>query len=261
MKKSDFEQLKADLSFAIERDELQLLYQPQIETSTGRLVAVETTTRWKHPRHGFLLSSLFIPIAEECGLIYSIGEWVLRNACRQSTIWETIHYIDQPKITVNLSAQQLIHSDIVETIMHILEFTKIKPEKLELELTETAIMNNPENANIILNRIKDLGIQIAIDDFGTGCSSLKYLAELPINTLKIDHTFINLCSMHDKQNAIVISTIALAHSLGLNVVADGVETKEQVDFLRNYECDFLQGNYFSEPLSNDHLIIYIKQNH
>lgn len=250
---------EADLSYAIERDELLLHYQPQINSITGDVVAVETLIRWQHPKRGLLLPNKFIDIAEECGLIYSIGEWVIRQACQQCIQWCAKDNIEGITIATNLSAQQLMRSDIVKTIINIINLTNMEPGKLELELTETAIMSDPANAKKILSSIRGLGIKIAVDDFGTGYSSLKYLAELPINTLKIDRTFVKHCPKDIRQNAIIITTIALAHNLGIKVVAEGVETRAQVDFLRQHECDILQGYYFSKPLPNEELITYIKE--
>lgn len=249
---------EADLSYAIERKELLLHYQPLINSFTGEVVAVETLIRWQHPKRGLLLPGEFIDIAEECGLIYSIGEWVLRQACQQNVKWCSKDNIEGITITINLSAQQLMRSDIVKTIIHIINMTNMQPGKLELELTETAIMGDPQNAKKILSSIRGLGIKIAVDDFGTGYSSLKYLADLPINTLKIDRTFVKHCPKDIRQNAIINTTIALAHNLGFKVVAEGVENKAQVNFLRKYECDMLQGYYFSKPLTNKELIPYIK---
>jgi len=252
-------QFEADMGFAIERDELRLFYQPQIDAVTGNIVGLEALIRWQHKSRGLVMPSIFIPVAEECGLIFSIGEWVFKEACQQAKAWEKEKSLSDAKVAINLSAHHLQQTTIVDTIVSIIENAEIEPGKIELELTETAVMGNPENANIIFTQLQKLGFHIAIDDFGTGYSSLQYLAELPINTLKIDRAFVNLCTKDEKQSAIVISTIGLAHNLGLKVVAEGVETQEQIDFLCENDCDILQGYFFSQPLPYDQLINSIQK--
>ena len=252
-------QFEADMGFAIERDELRLFYQPQIDAVTGNIVGLEALMRWQHKSRGLVMPSIFIPVAEECGLIFSIGEWVFKEACQQAKAWEKEKSLSDTKVAINLSAHHLQQTTIVDTIVSIIENAEIEPSKIELELTETAVMGNPKNANIIFTQLQKLGFHIAIDDFGTGYSSLQYLAELPINTLKIDRAFVNLCTKDEKQSAIVISTIGLAHNLGLKVVAEGVETQEQIDFLCENDCDILQGYFFSQPLPYDQLINSIQK--
>jgi diguanylate cyclase (GGDEF)-like protein len=252
-------QFEADMGFAIERDELRLFYQPQIDAVTGNIVGLEALMRWQHKSRGLVMPSIFIPVAEECGLIFSIGEWVFKEACQQAKAWEKEKSLSDAKVAINLSAHHLQQTTIVDTIVSIIENAEIEPGKIELELTETAVMGNPKNANIIFTQLQKLGFHIAIDDFGTGYSSLQYLAELPINTLKIDRAFVNLCTKDEKQSAIVISTIGLAHNLGLKVVAEGVETQEQIDFLCENDCDILQGYFFSQPLPYDQLINSIQK--
>ncbi len=252
-------QFEADLGVAIEKDEFILHYQPQVETVTGNIVGLEALIRWQHSEKGLISPLTFIPIAEECGLIFAIGEWVIKNACQKVKVWEKTKLLADCKVTINLSAPQLNQVKIVDTLIKFIELTRVEPTKIELELTESAIMDNPKNANIIFEQLQEIGIHIAIDDFGTGYSSLKYLAELPINTLKIDRTFINKCTTDEKQSAIVISTIGLAHNLGLQVVAEGVETQEQIDFLHEHNCDVLQGYFYSKPLPYEQLIKSIQK--
>jgi len=245
---------EADLGFAIERDEYCLYYQPQIDATSGNIVGIEALIRWQHKKRGLIMPSVFIPIAEECGLISSLGEWVLKEACQQVKAWGKTKLLSDAKVAINLSARQLHEPTIVDTIRRSLEKAEIEPSKVELELTETAVMGNHDNAKAIFKQLRTLGFYIAIDDFGTGYSSLQYLAELPITTLKIDRTFVNQCTTDEKQSAIVISTIGLAHNLGLKVVAEGVETQDQIDFLCENDCDVLQGYFFSQPLPYEQLI-------
>ncbi|MCH8976503.1 MAG: EAL domain-containing protein [Proteobacteria bacterium] len=244
---------EADLGYAIERNEFRLHYQPLIEAKTGKVVAIETLIRWQHPRQGLLLPAKFIAIAEECGLIVSIGNWVLENACKQAKIWNEANLDPLPRITINFSANQLAQKDMVENIKNIVGSTGLRMSNVELELTESAIMNEPLQAISMFSSLRKLGLNIAIDDYGTGYSSLRYLADLSVDTLKIDRAFIMQCPKDSKFNAIIKSTITLAHDLNIRVVAEGVETKEQVDFLTENGCDILQGYYFSKPLTNKQL--------
>ena len=244
---------EADLGYAIERNEFRLHYQPLIEAKTGKVVAIETLIRWQHPGQGLLLPAKFIAIAEECGLIISIGNWVLENACMQAKIWNELNLDPSPRITINFSANQLAQKDMVENIKNIVGSTGLQMSDVELELTESAIMNEPLQAISMFSSLRKLGLNIAIDDYGTGYSSLRYLADLSVDTLKIDRAFIMQCPKDSKFNAIIKSTITLAHDLNIRVVAEGVETKEQVDFLTENGCDILQGYYFSKPLTNKQL--------
>lgn len=250
---------EADLGFAIEQNEFRLFYQPQIEAATGKIVGLEALIRWQHKIRGLVMPSIFIPIAEECGLIFSVGEWVFKDACQQAKAWENEKPLSDAKVAINLSAHHLHQSTIVDTIIRIIEDAGIDPGKIELELTESAVMDNPENAKSIFKQLRELGFHIAIDDFGTGFSSLQYLAQLPITTLKIDRSFISQCVSDERQSAIVVSTIGLAHNLGFKVVAEGVETQEQINFLHEHNCDVLQGYFFSKPLPYEQLINSIQK--
>ncbi len=240
---------EADLGFAIERDEFRLHYQPQIEAGTGKIVAVEALIRWQHPKRGLLQPGDFIDIAEECGLIISIGNWVLENACKQAKKWFEQYKESAPKIAINLSANQLVQADMFNNVQEVIKKNGLTNNDVELELTETAIMDEPLKAINTFRALRKVGIKIAVDDYGTGYSSLRYLAELPVDTLKIDRAFIMHCLDDKKMKAIVKSTITLAHNLEIKVVAEGVETKEQAEFLIKNNCDFLQGYYFSKPLT------------
>jgi diguanylate cyclase (GGDEF)-like protein len=249
----DRTRFEADLSYAIEKDEFKLYYQPLIDTKTGKVIAVEALIRWQHSKLGLLLPAQFIYIAEECGLIISIGNWVLESACRQAKLWSDIKLQPSPKITINFSANQLAQKDMVENTVRVMKSTGLHMEEVELELTETAVMDEPLKAIATFKALKKLGVNIAVDDYGTGYSSLRYLADLPVDTLKIDRAFIMHCANDKKMSAIVKSTITLAHNLDIKVVAEGVETKEQVDFLAENDCDYLQGYYFTKPLTSKKL--------
>jgi diguanylate cyclase (GGDEF)-like protein len=240
--------LENSLRHALERDEFVLHYQPQVNISSGQIVGVEALVRWQHPELGLVCPSDFIPLAEDTGLIVPIGEWVLRTACAQNKRWQEEGWPSM-RVSVNLSARQFQQLQLVEIIAEILLETGLAPEQLELELTESAIMKNAEIAIETLRRIKKSGVQIAIDDFGTGYSSLSYLKRLPIDVLKIDRSFVCESTTAPDDAAIVMAIIGLAHNLNLKVIAEGVETEEQLAFLRLLKCDEMQGYLCSQPLA------------
>lgn len=239
--------LERKLRHAVDRNELVLCYQPQFRADGSQPTGVEALLRWHHPIDGIISPNRFIPIAEETGLIVEIGEWVMRNACH-----EMKHWIDaglKPiRIAVNVSARQLRRRDFCEAVAGILAESELPAELLELEITESAVMENPEEAIEILQRIGRMGVNLAIDDFGTGYSSLAYLKLFPIDHLKIDRSFVADIEVDLNDRAIAFGTIALAHSLGLNVIAEGVETEDQLELLRSNGCDEIQGFLFSKPL-------------
>lgn len=232
---------------ATEREEFVLHYQPRICVRSKKLVALEALIRWQHPEKGMIYPAEFISLAEEIGLIGEIGEWVLRTACRQNIEWQR-KGLPAVRISVNLSPKQLGSSSLQQSVARVLAETKLDPHWLEFEVTETGLMENIESAQQTLTEIRKLGVLISIDDFGTGYSSLAHLKKLPIDALKIDKSFISDLGKDPDDAAIVTATIAMARSMGLKVVAEGVETQEQVDFLTNLECEELQGFYFSEAL-------------
>ena len=242
--------LIAALRKVVERGELRLVYQPQLVLADGRIGAVEALLRWNSPEHGDIPPSVFIPLAEESGLIVSIGEWVLREACNTLAEWRR-DGIDNVLMSVNVSAVQLLRSDLAQTVQRVLRDTGVPANQLELELTESVLMANAEHATERLQTFRRLGVSIAVDDFGTGYSSLAYLRRLPITTLKIDKAFIDdLGRPGDNEDAAITTTvIAMAHSLGLRVVAEGVETDEQQRFLLQHGCDMVQGYLLSRPLN------------
>ncbi|MET1031502.1 EAL domain-containing protein, partial [Domibacillus tundrae] len=238
--------MEIDLSKAIERDELLLHYQPKINLKTGNIIGFEALLRWKHPEWGMLFPNSFIPFAEETGLIISIGEWTLYHACKQNKSWRQKGF--STVIAVNLSVKQLIHPDMVTVIANILQETELEPCYLELEITGNIKMD-AERILLALQQLKNLGVLISIDDFGTEFSSLNYLQQFPVDTLKIDQSFIQELHNHSNEEAIVKNIILMAHNLKLNVIAEGIETAAQLVFLQQHLCDEGQGYFFSVPLS------------
>ncbi len=240
--------LEHDLRRALERGELLLHYQPQIELASGRIVGLEALLRWRHPERGLVLPGRFIAIAEDSGLIVPIGEGVLHEACRQSLAWQAAGLPAMP-IAVNLSAVQFRRAGLEGNLRDILAATGLPPHLLELELTESIVMNHAEETVAILARLHELGVRLSIDDFGTGYSSLAYLKRFPIQKIKVDQSFIHDVTRDANDAAIVRGIIGLAHSLGIGVIAEGVETREQFDFLRELGCEQAQGCYCSPPLA------------
>jgi len=239
--------LETGLRRALERGEFILHYQPRIDTVKRNIVGVEALLRWQHPDNGLLAPARFIPLAEETGLIVPIGEWVLRTACAQIKAWQEAG-LPSLKVSVNISVRQFCQNNLVGVIRTILDETGLGPEFLELEITESVIMVNPEEAITILGELKKMGLSIAIDDFGTGYSSLMHLKRLPVDVLKVDQNFTQGIAVNKSDETLVSTIINMGHSLGLNVVAEGVETIEQMLFLGERSCEELQGFYFSKPL-------------
>ncbi|HEX2825533.1 MAG TPA: EAL domain-containing protein [Burkholderiales bacterium] len=239
--------LESGLRRAIERDELELYYQPQIEACTGRIVGMEALVRWRHPQLGVLPPARFIRIAEENGLIVPLGDWVLHTACRAHREWQAKH-IAPPRIAVNLSPRQFLHAGLVKDTLRVLESSGCRPSYLELEITESMVMHDPAGAAAVIEELKELGVRIAMDDFGTGYSSLAHLKRFPIDTLKIDRSFISDLPGDAGNMAITDAIIAMARTLHLTVIAEGVETRPQFELLRRLGCDEVQGYYFSAPV-------------
>jgi diguanylate cyclase (GGDEF)-like protein/PAS domain S-box-containing protein len=240
--------LESGLRRALERKEFVLHYQPQMDIASGCIVGAEALLRWEPPGQAMVFPGDFIPIAEEAGLIVQIGEWVLRTACAQKKAWHDAGITVPLKVAVNLSARQFKHQDIVKVVSHVLEQTGCRPDWLELEITESVIMENPESAAETLHKLSDMGVHLSIDDFGTGYSSLSYLKRFPINSLKIDRSFVRDITTDADDAAIAKAVIALAHSLKMRVIAEGVETAEQLAFLREQQCDEMQGYLLSRPV-------------
>lgn len=240
-------EMENHLRHALKREELIVYYQPQIDISSNKVMGIEALIRWHHPSLGFISPLKFIPLAEETGLIHSIGEWVLRTACKQNKVWQDKGY-PPLKMSVNLSVHQLQHQNLAKQIGVILKETEMDAHWLTLEITESVAMKDFHTTFVTLKELREMGIQIALDDFGSGYSSLTYLKKLPIDTLKMDKSFIYDCIDCSNEPAITKAVIDLAHSMDLKVVAEGVETFDQLSILKKQSCDIAQGYLFSKPL-------------
>ena len=238
--------LEALLRRALAQGEFQVYYQPQVDFASGQMIGAEALVRWQNPDRGIISPAEFIPLAEETGLIIPIGEWVLLSACAQAASWLAAGF-SPFKISVNLSARQLSDPQLKARILQILETTGLEPANLELEMTESALVENAAVAGATLNELKALGIRIAIDDFGTGFATLGYLKQFAFDSLKIDRIFVRNASEDAQNAAITTAVILLGHSLNMTVVAEGVETEAELDFLRQNQCDIMQGYLFSRP--------------
>jgi diguanylate cyclase len=240
-------QLETDLHVALEHNQFVLHYQPKVNTKTGVVHGAEALLRWRHPVRGEIQPADFIHIAEECGLIGAIGTWVMNEACRQARAWQ-LDGLPSMRIAVNLSASQFRQGNIVAMIRNALEQAGLEPRFLEVELTESAVMTDPEESIAILEKLSEMGVLVSVDDFGTGYSSMSYLRRFPIDKLKIDRGFISQVTSRPEEASIVRAIISLAHSLKLKVVAEGVESTDQLDFLKTLGCDQYQGYHFSRAL-------------
>jgi len=247
---------EAGLRHALARQEFVLHYQPKINLRSGAIVGVEALIRWQHPERGLLPPAQFVPIAEDSGLILPIGRWVLRDACRQARAWQDAG-LPRVTVAVNTSALEFRAKDFFENIRATLEETRLQPRYLELELTESILMRDAEPTDATLNALAGLGVKLVIDDFGTGYSSLSYLRKFPIDTLKIDQSFVNQMTSDPDDAAIVSAVVSLSKSLKLHVIADGVETPEQYAFLLSQQCDGGQGHYFSRPVPAEEFAVLL----
>ena len=245
--------LEAHLGRAVEHNELRVHYQPKIDLATGRIASVEALVRWQHPDLGLIPPAQFIPLAEQTGLIVPIGAWVLRTACDQAMLWQR-GGLAPIRVAVNLSPLQLKSEDLLTMIDSTLQATGLDPRLLELEITETAVMDDPEVAQERLEQISDRGIRIAMDDFGIGYSSMSLLKLFPVDTLKVDRSFVRDLVTDRDDRAIIVAIIAMAKAVGIRIVAEGVETEEQLAFLRKEGCDEVQGFLFSRPLPVEQLM-------
>jgi EAL domain-containing protein (putative c-di-GMP-specific phosphodiesterase class I) len=250
--------LVAALHRGLERSEFSVVYQPKLSLRSGRVTGVEALLRWRNDELGEVSPGTFIPLAEETGLIGAIGEFVLNASCAQLRRWQD-KGISGLTVAVNLSMLQLLRGEMTPRLRQILDTHGVRGEQLELELTESVIMAAAEQSVRTLTDLKALGVTLAIDDFGTGYSSLSYLKRLPIDTLKIDQTFVGDITTDPDDAAITSTIITMAHSLGLNVVAEGVETVEQLDYLRSQDCDEIQGHWFSRPLGPDACFAFLSR--
>ncbi|MFA9558224.1 EAL domain-containing protein [Evansella sp. AB-rgal1] len=251
-------EMELDLQKALKQNEFTLYFQPQINTKTNTLFGVEALIRWQHPRNGLVSPNEFIPIAEESGFIVFIDEWVLREACKQIKKWNEIFGF-LITVKVNLSAKQFYQRDLVSLVSKVLTSNSLPPSCLELEITESTMMKDKNKALSTLLQLNQLGVKLSLDDFGTGFSSLSYIKDFPIDTIKIDRSFIHNIFKDTKSQAIVKTIINLAHSLKLQVIAEGIETEEQAQFLQKHSCHLLQGFLYSKPIPVEELEPFIKQ--
>ena len=249
--------MEGALRRAMEREEFTLHYQPQVDIKSGRVIGVEALLRWNHPERGLVPPGEFIPLLEENNLIIPVGEWVLRTACAQCRAWQD-DGLPPLRMAVNLSARQFRQDNLVEMIDSILRETGISPKLLELELTEGLLMENIGETSMILGQLKSRGVQVAIDDFGTGYSSLSYLKRFPIDRLKIDQSFVRDIITDSNDAAIAVAVISLGRSMGLSVIAEGVETRDQLEFLGVQKCDEYQGYHFSRPVPPEEIVCLFK---
>ncbi|MGE0810049.1 MAG: putative bifunctional diguanylate cyclase/phosphodiesterase, partial [Immundisolibacter sp.] len=247
--------LEADLTRAVERGDLRVSYQPVKALASGRITGVEALVRWQHPERGLMLPSLFIPLAEDCGVIHELGAWVLRRACEDMA---TLAKDQDLRLAVNISVRQLKHPQFEQRVLEVLEQTGFDAGRLTFEITESALFGGGEVAADTVRRLAEHGIRFSLDDFGTGYSSLAYLRQLPIDKLKLDPSFIGDDTLSSTDGAIIAAVIALARSLGIDVVAEGVESAPQVELLALHGCDQMQGYLISEPLSVEALVAWLR---
>jgi len=251
--------IEGSLRGALERGEFSLHYQPKINLETGALIGTEALIRWVHPLRGTILPEQFISIAEDCGLIVPIGHWVLREACRQAKAWEDAG-VEAVPVAVNISAVQFRHKDFLEDIRRTLAETGLEPGCLELELTESVLMQDAGSTGSTLKALKAMGVHLSVDDFGTGYSSLSYLTQFPIDTLKIDQSFVHKMLRNANDASVISAVISMGRNLNQRVIAEGVETEEQLRFLQARQCNEGQGYYFSHPLNTEDFAKYVKTN-
>jgi diguanylate cyclase (GGDEF)-like protein len=249
--------LETGLRHALERGEFLLHYQPKVDIASGRITGMEALVRWMRPESGLVSPADFIPLAEETGLIVPIGAWVLKTACERNRAWQ-LQGMPPLRVAVNLSARQFVQANLVSEVARVLDASGLAPASLELEITESMVMDNPERAIQTLRQLKSMGIALAIDDFGTGYSSLGYLKRFPIDNIKIDRSFIKDIPHSNDDATITRTIIDMTHNLRLKVVAEGVETAAQLDFLREHGCDEMQGYYFSRPLAEDAFLTLVQ---
>ena len=247
----------ASLRKALDRGEFHLMYQPRMSLADGGITGVEALLRWRSPELGEISPSVFVPLAEESGLILAIGEWVLREACQRLKSWREQGLLDI-SVGINVSVLQLLRGNLADYLKSVLAATDLPAERIELEVTESMVMQNAAQATAVLNELRKIGVSLAIDDFGTGYSSLVYLKRLPIDTLKIDKEFIDDLTRDPDDEAITSTIITMGHSLGLTVIAEGVETELQLNFLRDHGCDEIQGHWLSLPLDGEHCLDFIR---
>ncbi|MEL7407197.1 MAG: bifunctional diguanylate cyclase/phosphodiesterase, partial [Cyanobacteria bacterium J06558_2] len=243
-------QIEADLNQAINNREFELYYQPIVCLQTGTIQGFEALVRWISPTRGFVSPGEFIPVAEETGLIMPMGEWILAAACSQMQSWrQEFPHAESVFMSVNISSRQFAQADLISQIIATLNQTGLNAENLKLEITESMVMDNVDNTISLLNQLQELKIKISMDDFGTGFSSFSYLHRFPLNTLKVDRSFVSNMIQGQKNREIVNTIIILAHRLGMDVIAEGIETQEELSLLKQFNCEYAQGYFFAKPLS------------
>lgn len=254
----EFIQMGAALRAALENKEFLLYYQPKLNVKQGRIVSVEALIRWAHPKLGLLLPDKFMPIAEDIGLSFMIGEWVLREVCRMNKSWQNEGY-GHVSVSINISPKQFYHAQFPKMLASVLEETDLNPSYLELEINESTVMDRVEEAESIFEKIKTTGVRFALDHFGAGSTSISYLKKFPISIVKIDPLYVKGAPFIPNDTAITTAFIVLAHSLGLEVVAEGVETAEQVEYLAAQKCDLIQGYFLSHPVPADKVVLHFNR--
>lgn len=242
------QELENGLFPALEGEQFVLYYQPKVDLKSGQIYGAEALIRWRHPEFGMISPLDFIPLAEKTGFIIPLGEWVLRTACKQIKMWEQ-QGVTALTVSVNMSMLQFQQKHIVETIQSIITEASVRPEQIELELTETIFMDNPDHTLKILRELQQLGIRLSLDDFGTGYSSLSYLQNIPLHYLKLDKSFIHDIVSDFKKQMIFKSLVVIAHNLNMKVVTEGVETDEELQIIRQHKCDLVQGYIYSPPVT------------
>jgi EAL domain-containing protein (putative c-di-GMP-specific phosphodiesterase class I) len=248
--------MEADLRHALHRHEIAVHFQPQVDLRTGAVVGAEALIRWNHPIFGVLLPGRFLSVAEDVGLGSALGEWVLRTACQHAKAWRAAG-LPPIRLAVNVSNSQFHDPKLVQTVAQVLADTGLAPEQLDLELTETVAMRHPERSVPTLRGLRTLGVQLSLDDFGTGFSSLGHLQQYPITALKIDQSFVRSIAENPRDASITRTVIAMAHNLGLRVLAEGVERQDQLEYLREHGCEEIQGFLVSKPLPPDEFIQFV----
>lgn len=254
----EYTKMDADLRKAIQDNELVLYYQPKLKIKDGNIKGVEALLRWVHPELGILTPNKFIDVAEESGLIMQIGEWALREACKTNKFWQNEGY-EHLTVALNVSPKQFYNPKIIEVIKSVLEETELEPHYIELEISESTVMNNPDKSVEIISSLKSLGVQISIDHFGTGYTSINLLKRFPVTSLKIDRSFIKDIPNKPDDSAISSAIISLGHNLGMEVIAEGVETAEQMQFLTKENCDLVQGYFLSYPAPAKTIVLQFKK--
>ncbi|HEX3101836.1 MAG TPA: EAL domain-containing protein, partial [Pyrinomonadaceae bacterium] len=251
-------QIETDLRHAVERNEFEVMYQPIVDLATGRVQEFEALIRWRHPKHGLVLPNEFVAVAEETGLIIPIGKWILEEACRQTAEWQQRHTIPL-SISVNLSAKQLMHPTLTSQVKDVLFASGLDAQQLKLEVTESTVMEHSERSLKVLSELDELGVDLSTDDFGTGYSSLSYLQRFPFERLKIDRSFVNILGKDEKSGLIVKTILMLGENLDIEVVAEGIETTQQLDILRSLGCKAGQGYLFSRPVTAEIAENFLRQ--